>query len=231
MRFAFLAAAVLALPTSAQAATIIQIKNSTVFLGFERFDPTLGHLDSATFDITVNSKRSYYTITNQPAGATFPAQIGWVIDGFVRIDLPIAGQGYQTSLVPTHGSGSELAQFNAFFNTSAQGAATFNIDTSLVLFDPVTNYGPLSWRPYDDGLVDASLDTTFTMNPVLNFYSGLSCESGGRRGAEDCVQARMTLTYNYTPVPEPATWAMMLMGFGLAGTAMRRRSLGYLVAA
>jgi hypothetical protein len=24
------------------------------------------------------------------------------------------------------------------------------------------------------------------------------------------------------PVPEPATWAMMLLGFGAAGTAMRR---------
>lgn len=27
------------------------------------------------------------------------------------------------------------------------------------------------------------------------------------------------------PVPEPATWAMMLAGFGLVGTAMRRRSV------
>ena len=28
---------------------------------------------------------------------------------------------------------------------------------------------------------------------------------------------------NFTAVPEPATWAMMLMGFGAAGYAMRRR--------
>ena len=223
MRVALLAAAVLALPMPAMSATIVQTKQSMTFLGFARFDPTRGHLDSATFDITVNSKRSYYTITDQPPGATFPAQIGWLIDGNVRIDLPIAGQGYKTSLVPTHGSGSELVPLNTFFNTSAQGAASFNIDTSLVLFDPVTNYGPLSWRPYDDGLVDASLDTTFTMNPVLNFYSGLSCESGGRTGAENCVQARMTLTYNYTPVPEPLTWVMMVAGFGILGEAMRSR--------
>ena len=26
-----------------------------------------------------------------------------------------------------------------------------------------------------------------------------------------------------TPVPEPAAWALMLGGFGLAGAAMRRR--------
>ena len=38
------------------------------------------------------------------------------------------------------------------------------------------------------------------------------------------------VTINYTPadvaaaVPEPATWAMMIMGFGLVGSAMRRRN-------
>lgn len=28
----------------------------------------------------------------------------------------------------------------------------------------------------------------------------------------------------FAPVPEPATWAMMIAGFGLAGTALRRRA-------
>jgi hypothetical protein len=27
------------------------------------------------------------------------------------------------------------------------------------------------------------------------------------------------------PVPEPATWAMMVIGFGAVGAAMRRRSV------
>jgi hypothetical protein len=30
--------------------------------------------------------------------------------------------------------------------------------------------------------------------------------------------------------PEPATWAMLLLGFGLVGAAMRRRGQGTLVA-
>ncbi len=34
-------------------------------------------------------------------------------------------------------------------------------------------------------------------------------------------QARFMI--NVSAVPEPATWAMMIMGFGLAGTAIRRR--------
>ncbi len=33
------------------------------------------------------------------------------------------------------------------------------------------------------------------------------------------------LTFTGAPVPEPATWAMMIGGFALAGAAMRRRKL------
>lgn len=33
----------------------------------------------------------------------------------------------------------------------------------------------------------------------------------------------LTLTDLVTPVPEPASWALMIAGFGLAGAAMRRR--------
>ncbi len=39
------------------------------------------------------------------------------------------------------------------------------------------------------------------------------------------------VTYNVAAVPEPATWAMMLGGFGLAGASMRRRSTGRAVLA
>lgn len=37
---------------------------------------------------------------------------------------------------------------------------------------------------------------------------------------------RMTLSYIYTPsIPEPSTWAMMIVGLGAAGTMLRRQSL------
>lgn len=37
-------------------------------------------------------------------------------------------------------------------------------------------------------------------------------------------------TLNFAPVPEPATWAMMIGGFGLVGGAMRRRSRKFVTA-
>ena len=41
--------------------------------------------------------------------------------------------------------------------------------------------------------------------------------------------SQVTITYTALPtgggvVPEPATWAMMIMGFGAAGAMLRRRS-------
>ncbi len=53
-----------------------------------------------------------------------------------------------------------------------------------------------------------------------NIY--LAAELGGSQGSSLIVLAR-----NAAPVPEPATWAMMLAGFGFVGAAMRgdRRQL------
>ncbi len=43
------------------------------------------------------------------------------------------------------------------------------------------------------------------------------------KGAAAKIKADFTLTQLPSAVPEPATWAMMIAGFGLAGSALRRR--------
>jgi hypothetical protein len=49
--------------------------------------------------------------------------------------------------------------------------------------------------------------------------------SGG--GVVDVRQIRLDTLSSVTAVPEPATWAMMLLGFGAVGYSMRRRRLTY----
>jgi hypothetical protein len=52
------------------------------------------------------------------------------------------------------------------------------------------------------------------------FTSATFTSTGG--GFADFKQLRLT-TASMTAVPEPGTWAMMLLGFGGLGVAMRRR--------
>ena len=74
--------------------------------------------------------------------------------------------------------------------------------------------------------------TTHTIGNGSNFFSALA--SGGEviqsisflanadAGVTDIRQIRITPSNAGVPLPEPATWAMMLLGFGAAGISMRR---------
>ena len=51
----------------------------------------------------------------------------------------------------------------------------------------------------------------------------------GTTGGEAAFSGNLSFAAT-SPVPEPATWAMMLMGFGAVGYSMRRRTVGYKIA-
>jgi hypothetical protein len=59
--------------------------------------------------------------------------------------------------------------------------------------------------------------------PILSNIPG----PGGGGGFTPPVQttAEVPLTQPTTPLPEPATWAMMVLGFGLIGRALKRRAV------
>jgi hypothetical protein len=72
-----------------------------------------------------------------------------------------------------------------------------------------------------------------TIGNGSNFFSALASggeviqsisflTNGGDAGVTDIRQIRITPSNAGVPLPEPATWAMMLLGFGAAGISMRR---------
>lgn len=76
---------------------------------------------------------------------------------------------------------------------------------------------------------------TGTIGNGSNFFSALasggeviesiSFDANGTAGVTDIRQIRITPATGgdvTTPLPEPATWAMMILGFGAAGFSMRR---------
>ena len=65
---------------------------------------------------------------------------------------------------------------------------------------------------FDQALTVGSLNT-LVVNGTAGTSAGANASFAG------------TLSFDGTPaVPEPATWAMMLLGFGAVGFGMRRRS-------
>ena len=95
---------------------------------------------------------------------------------------------------------------------------------------PIAGMGFTGWGPTYTGGSDNYQDWMSTApiavgNGTYTFYTGPNC------CVDEMDYGPVTLTLSGITsvppgiggVPEPATWSMMIMGFGLAGAAMRRR--------
>lgn len=134
--------------------------------------------------------------------------------------------GNTTNQFVAFGSGNQASGsiMSTSFNTSAGKTYTLTFD-----------YGALG-RGTDPLFVTAG-GTTFSVSPTANnnldttfkpftySFAGtggpseLRFQSGGVNDADAILDnVRLVAT-----VPEPATWAMMILGFGIVGTGLRRR--------
>jgi hypothetical protein len=81
---------------------------------------------------------------------------------------------------------------------------------------------------YGNGTVNASFSAPFVLgaNTIELFYnnnnSGINGGNNGLTGGPGVLQFNANISVN-GGVPEPAEWALMIGGFGLAGMAARRR--------
>lgn len=102
--------------------------------------------------------------------------------------------------------------------------------SGMLLLGPIeTNYEGVSLGPVVAG-------QTYTFTPNLNLFSGFGGNKYGYwfsdlRVATDhnipqlATYSNITIELggNFAPIPEPATWAAMMIGFGLLGFTARRR--------
>jgi hypothetical protein len=210
----------------AQAATIVQFSSNRAPLfpgGFEGFNASLGVLDSVTLDIT-SSENRLAGIFGGPLGVTEDTPVSWEIVGFSQFDFIVDNAVLGEAFVPISGSGSSIVTpENRLFNLTTFGTETFDIDPEFIPADNM--FGPdLRIRFIGPGFYDYS-DTIFSVPQAIGVQGCF-----GRFGTEEeCTVSDYRLTYEYTPapsqppgaVPEPATWAMMLLGFAAIGGAMR----------
>jgi len=121
---------------------------------------------------------------------------------------------------------------------SLENVTTFNVDFSdtaldLVFDTTLMNPDPTFTNASFNGLIFTSSNFNLIDSITIGATTNLAGFDLSRVSIVD-DELRLNfagLTYNtdtviglnFTPVPEPGTWAMMLLGFGAVGFAMRRR--------
>lgn len=234
MRFAMLLGATAALWVQpASAATIVQIAANAhpAWLpgSFNGFNYSLGTLNSVSLEISGTERRLLGAV--YPAGATGPITIDWTIDGDANFSLyRLFPQTEIAKLaVPISGSGQVVVTETGAWNMTTFGSGAFAIDPLLIPADDDDIFNrELRVRFVFDNY--NSSDTQITTSEPIHFYTApngcLGPDGSPSGGDETCNEYVYRLTYDYTPdggVPEPSTWAMMLVGFGAIGATLRRR--------
>jgi hypothetical protein len=217
---ALFGAVMLALSTSAQAATFVNLGDTTTIVFNGLGDPPGGGGKvvvsglSATMDLTLLSKTATkfvftYSLQNTStlAGTRIPG-IGFD----VAPDLVLAPSSTGTF------DNAELGGFTASFisetcfwvggGSCPQGAGGEGIDVGQ------TGVGTLT-------LNYAAAPGSVTLSNFLDRYQGFN--SGGISSAVgQGTEGPIRNPDPFGSVPEPATWAMMILGFAFIGGAMRR---------
>lgn len=81
--------------------------------------------------------------------------------------------------------------------------------------------GTNALRTPENGVVEFSFSELAAYEGLLT-AAGYNFTAAGLTGASPIY--RISFTSSVAAVPEPASWAMMIMGFGLTGAAVRRRA-------
>nr|WP_309646703.1 PEPxxWA-CTERM sorting domain-containing protein [Phenylobacterium sp.] len=132
---------------------------------------------------------------------------------------------------PDPTGGTNFVELDSHANSSMfyTLGSTGSFDLSF-LYSPRPNVGSTS------NVIDVYLDTTLLGTYTANGGGGTSWSTAnssfyataGQKlifaagGSSDSLGGYVD-NITLSAVPEPATWAMMIMGFGLAGSALRRR--------
>jgi hypothetical protein len=157
-------------------------------------------------------------------GTTGPTDVGVIIEGNENIKPSNVGTP-QAWVTDTAGTGLTYLAFSL-----AGGYNFTSIEFNLNTFQATGQ--PVPWTvdvfSYNGGLLEKTTLSGLTNSSFISVWttggetlSRVEFNSNGNPQFEGVGQIRISgLT---APIPEPATWALMLAGFGGAGAMLRRR--------
>jgi len=164
-------------------------------------------------------------------GTTGPTDVGVIITGLENIKPSNVGTP-QAWITATDGTGLSYLDF------ALAGGYTFtSIEFNLNTFQATGK--PVPWSvdvfSYNGGLLEKTTLSGITNSTFISVYttgsevlSHVAFNSYG--DPEFAGVGQLRISGLQAPVPEPATWAMMILGFGAAGSVLRRRRMAVTVA-
>lgn len=215
----------LAAAPSVQAATYVIAFNGTLVGAYDN----VGMFGAANTNLSGKAFTATYTLVDPTPGAVESMPNGYTVQ--------YAGSGAGTPLTAT-----------LTVNGITRGFQTLSGSAQVVNDQPVTHYDALGLTVqgdqmvgnlvYDDfmtiylkddsqsmfssfDLPDAfstAITSPFTATGYYRFKIGPQTQGTGQFGITS-----VTITKLASAVPEPASWAIMIAGFGIAGMAMRQR--------
>ncbi|MDP3855373.1 MAG: FxDxF family PEP-CTERM protein [Phenylobacterium sp.] len=144
------------------------------------------------------------------SAAVLIADTGWQSDQIDGIDTPSEQSAWTFTV-----SGTALFRITDAFVTGDvfslyDGATLLAKTTFTTTAEPIDSFGGTAWS-------DTSYSRlSYLVGPGSYSFTITGDGAGG-------VPAGFGVRLDTSAVPEPATWAMMITGFGLVGGAMRRR--------
>lgn len=191
-------------------------------LTFNRFNPALGVLNSVRWSIFITNTGGSLIVDNDAAtAATVQSDIGAIVHPVLPAsatspNLPSIGAG--TAFVRTHNLAAENGDGAVVDGTGPDGVLRNNPTTlsssasgnSLVLNDYV-------------GTSTFNVLARVTDMPTVSFVSGAQASDIQTELTSVMSQGSFQLDYDYSPVPEPSSAA--LVGFVVAVTGLLRRRI------
>jgi hypothetical protein len=207
-------------------ATLAGPANAASVVSFDSLTGTLfaggGSIVGSTYSIFGNYSHS--------AGQQFTASATGYIDS-LRLGLYGANSGVVT-IYSDNGSnklGAALQTLSLNESTASNSFATGSYLSGVTLQQGV-KYWVLAVAPASAPTQTWNLYNVSQPNPLYSFQGGSDCcvqevTTGAYTGPNSALSYGMIMTIATatTAVPEPATWTMLIAGFGMIGAASRRK--------
>ena len=169
------------------------------------FDTTRGTLNSVTLTYTATYNPSYVVRFGQASSSLTATQQF----SFTPYVLGYQGAQINGSQTKTITPADLIVSTYSGFSLSGTANLTFSTLTDLAKFGAAGGPAGAVFEFIND----------FTP-PVITSTTGGSLSDPDRSSP---LRLSGTLTYNFNAVPEPATWSLLVIGFGAVGATLRQR--------